>query len=484
MACTIVVTGVTGVTIAGKLDHIFVFGTATDCDLVEVTIECTMRKTVEAKVQGGAWVASFPAAETGCACGSIITVSAECVSGQCRVPPTKYTLLCQEQTNNCPQVFDKPLEISDCNKDGTRTVSFFYQFILQGMPVGATLLVDGVVEGSVPVMPPPAATYVLTYSTNLLPGPHSVAYVFDPSACASHTTNFVVPPCPPPGDCPKITFEEPRFESDCRDGSRSVRVTATVEPQGAPVDAKLVGAGGTVLDAPPPGQIAKFPLSGVQNLPNGTTTISVVVTAPPGCPGRSQQVQVDCPPPPKPTGGPSGGGSDDGDGDGGGCFFGRVLIVMLFATALFLLIIGICLAMPYLLIAAAVAAVVAGIAFALWWAFCGSKCAALLLTWQVAAIGAVVAAFLILCCPWVIFVAIGLGLAALAGFYGWIKVCHPSACKVLFELLWLFVTPVPFILKPLSTLAPCGTPGVPVWVGLAAGALAIAWGVAGCAKKA
>jgi hypothetical protein len=59
----------------------------------------------------------------------------------------------------------------------------------------------------------------------------------------------------------------------------------------------------------------------------------------------------------------------------------------------------------------------------------------------------------------------------------------PSACKVLFELLWLFVTPAPSILKPLSTLVLCGNPGVPVWVGLAAAALAIAWGAAGCAKK-
>jgi hypothetical protein len=480
MACTIVLTDVKGVTIAGKLDHIFVFGTATNCDLVEVTIECSMRKTVGAKVQDGAWVASFPAVETGCACGSIITVSAECVSGQCRVPPTKYTLFCEEQTN-CPLVTAKAPKISDCNKDGTRTVSFFYQFVSQGTPVGAKLLVDGVVEDSVPASPPPAATFVLTYSTTLPPGTHSVAYVFDPVACGGNTTTFEVDPCPLPGDCPKITFEEPRFESDCRDGSRSVRVVATVEPQGAPVNANLVGAGGTVL-ASATGQITKFTLSGVQNLPNGTTTISVVVTAPNGCPGSTQQVQVDCPSAPRPSGGPSSGGSDDDDGGGGGCFFGRVLIVMLFATALFLFIIGICLALPYLLIAAAVAAVVAGIAFALWWAFCGSKCAALLLMWQVAAIGAAVAAFLVLCCPWVIFVAIGLGLAALAGFFGWIQACRPSACKVLFELLWLFVTPVPFILKPLSAIAPCGDPGVPVWIGLAAAALALAWG-AGCAKK-
>jgi hypothetical protein len=34
----------------------------------------------------------------------------------------------------------------------------------------------------------------------------------------------------------------------------------------------------------------------------------------------------------------------------------------------------------------------------------------------------------------------------------------PSACKVLFELLWLFVTPASFILKPLSTLVLCGNP--------------------------
>lgn len=109
---------------------------------------------------------------------------------------------------------------------------------------------------------------------------------------------------------------------------------------------------------------------------------------------------------------------------------------------------------------------------------------ALLLTWQVAAIGAVVAAFVVFCCPWVIFVAMGLGFAALAGFLRLDQGLPPSACKVLFELLWLFVTPAPFILKPLSTLVLCGNPGVPVWVGLAAAPLAIAWGAAGCAKKA
>lgn len=475
MACDVVITGVQGVTIGGKLDHIVVFGTATNCDLVEVTVNCGIKKTLGAKVQSGAWAAFFPSAETGCECSKTISVYAECIAGGCHDGPRSFTLLCQEQSN-CPLVIAKAPKISDCNKDGTRTVSFFYQFVPQGTPVGAKLLVDGVVEDTAA---PTTGTYVLSYATTLAPGSHTVAYVFDPMNCGGNSTQFDVDPCPLPGGCPKITFEDPRFESDCRDGSRSVRVTAKIEPQDDPVDAKLVGAGGVVLDSAT-GQVAPFTLSGVQNLPNGATTVNVVVTAPQGCPGKSLTVTVDCPGSPPPPPPPSGG--DDSDGDGGGCFFGRVAIVLLFATALFLLLIGICLVLPWALIAAAVAAVVAAIAFALWWAFCGSKCAALLLLWQVAAVGAVVAAFLVGCCPWSIFVAIGLGLAALAGFFGWIQVCRPSKCKVLFELLWVFVTPVPLILKPLSTIAPCGIPGVPAWVGLVAAVIAVVWGVA-CPKK-
>ena len=475
MVCDIVLVDVKGGTIGGKLAYIFVYGTATNCDLVEVTIECAAKKTIAAKVQNGAWAASFPAAETGCDCNSTITVSAICVSGQCRVGPTKWTLQCQELTS-CPLVTAKAPKISDCNSDGTRTVAFFYQFVPQGTPVGAKLLVDGVVEDQAA---PSLATYVLSYTTKLAPGSHTVEYIFDPPNCGGNVTTFDVDPCPAPRGCPKITFEEPRFESDCRDGSRSARVTATIEPQGDPVDAKLVGAGGTVLDSAV-GQIAKFTLSGLQNFPNGTTTASVVVTAPPGCPGASQQVQVDCPSTPQHPPGDSG-GSDDGSGDGW-CFFGRVAIVLFFATALFLLLVGLCLALPWALIAAAVAAIVAAIAFALWWALCGSKCSALLLLWQVSAVGAVIAAFLWGCCVFAIFVAIGLGLAALAGLFGWIQVCHPSKCKTLFELLWVFVTPVPLILKPLAAIAPCGNPAVPAWVGVTAALLAVIWGVA-CPKK-
>jgi hypothetical protein len=475
MACDVAVIGVIGVTVGGKLDHIVVFGTATNCDLVEVTVECGLRKLATAKVQGGAWATSFPAVEAGCECNATIMVSVECISRQCREGPTAYTLICQEQTN-CPLVTGKLPKISDCNKDGTRTVTFFYQFVPQGTPVGAKLLVDGVVKDAAA---PTTTTYVLSYTTTLAPGSHTVAYIFDPPNCGGQTTPFDVDPCPLPGGCPKIVFEEPRFESECRDGSRSVRVTAKVEPQGNAVDAKLVGAGGVVLDSAT-GQWAPFTLSGVQNLPSGTTTVSIDVTAPQGCPGKSLTVEVNCPgqPPPPPPPPPS----DDSDG-GGGCFFGRVAIVLLFATALFLLLIGICLALPYALVAAAVAFVVAAIVFALWWAFCGSKCAALLLWWQVSAIGAIVAGFLAGCCALATIFAIVLAVAALAGFFGWIQACRPSACKVLFELIWVFVTPVPLILKPLAVIAPCGIPAVPTWVGLVAAALAVAWGAAGCAKK-
>lgn len=473
MACEIAINDVFGVTIGGILDHIIVVGTALNCDQVNLTISCSTRKTVGAKVSAGVWAAKIPAAETGCECGSTITISGECISGQCRIEPASYTLLCQEQSN-CPLVSAKAPKIGDCNKDGTRSVTFFYQIYPQGVPVGASLLVDGVPKDS---SAPSISTYVLSYSTTLSPGPHVVTYIFDPKNCGGQNYSFDVDPCPLPGGCPKIEFDDPVFESECRDGSRSVRITAKIEPQGAPTDAKLVGAGGTILQAMT-GQVAPFKLSGVANFSSGSTTVSVVVDAPAGCPGKTQTVSVDCGETPRPR---PPNNDDDGGGDGW-CFFGRVAIVLLFAAALFLLLVGLCLVLPWALIAAAVAAIVAALAFALWWAFCGSKCAALLIGWQILAVGAAVAAFLSGCCLPSIFIAIGLALGALAGFFGWIQVCRPSACKSLFELLWVFITPVPLILKPLSAIAPCGLPAVPTWIGVAAAALALLWGVL-CAKK-
>jgi hypothetical protein len=475
MACQLTVSGVAGITVGGILQTIFVYGTAEACDVVNVTISCAAKAVVGAHVSNGAWVAVFPVGETGCACNSTITVYAECITQQCKAGPTQFPLQCREQ-DNCPLVTAKAPSISDCNPDGSRTVSFFYQFVPQGSPVGASLILDGN-PTPVDIAAPTLSTFVLTYATTLSPGTHTIAYLYNPPNCGGNTTSFEVGECPVRGGCPKITFKDPNFLTDCRDQSRSAEIFVTIEPQGAPVDAQLVGAGGIVLGSAI-GQIAPFTLSGTQNFPNGTTVVKVIVTKPAGCQGKTEMVDVQCgpkiiPPP----------GGDGGDGDGGWCFFGRVAIVLFFATAMFLLLVGLCLFIPYVLIAAAVAFVVAALVFALWWATCGTKCSALLLLWQVSAVGAAVAAFLTTCCFSSIYVAIGLVLAALAGFAGWIQVCRPSACKVLFELLWVFVTPVPLIIKPLTAIAPCGNAAVPAWIGVTAAALAIAWGAA-CASKA
>src|SRR5262249_9478555 len=141
-ACDVAVTGVIGVTKGGKLDHIVVWGTATNCDLVEITIECQTKKRATVQVLNDAWAAFFPAAaETGCDCNATISVYVECTSRECREGQTHFKLVCKEKPNS-PLVTAKQPKASDCN-NGTRPVTFWYQFVPQAPPVGANLLVDG-----------------------------------------------------------------------------------------------------------------------------------------------------------------------------------------------------------------------------------------------------------------------------------------------------------------------------------------------------
>jgi hypothetical protein len=178
------------------------------------------------------------------------------------------------------------------------------------------------------------------------------------------------------------------------------------------------------------------------------------------------------------------GGDDDDDGGGGGCLVARVFVVLLFATALFLTLVVLCIptTATSLGVAAAAFAAAAAIAFGLWWLLCGTRCGALLLGWQVFLIGAWVSAFLIGCCPLATAMAVGLAAATTALFLGWIRACHPSACKVTTEVLWVVVSAVGTIFAYLTKLAPCGLPTVPTAAATASVILAVAAAIA-CGKK-
>ena len=205
--------------------------------------------------------------------------------------------------------------------------------------------------------------------------------------------------------------------------------------------------------------------------------MTVTVTNPTGCPPTSLTINAaPCPKGDQPLTPPGSEGSDDDGGGGGGCLIGRTFVALLLASALFMLLVGLCVpgAAPSALIAAAALAIAGGVAFGIWWFLCGSKCAALLIMWQVTMIGAWVSAFLATCCLPSLILAIVLGVAALGLFTGWITTCKPKKCKIFSELLWVYVAAIGTIFAYLTKLAPCGLPTIPLITAAIAAALAIA----------
>jgi hypothetical protein len=476
MACSLKILGVVGQTKGGVLVGIKIYGSANGCDEVNINVICASRSRVAtSKVTDNAWsvvLTPLDPREEPCQCNSSITVVVECVSGQCK-DEFEGILNCVE-VNSCPDVMIVPPDPIDpnskCGAGGTRTVTGSVTVAPDASnPVGASVSVDGTVVASHPVT---ATPYTMTFSVSVGPGTHTIKVTTTDPGCGTVSVSFPVPKCPGTETCPKVELQSVK-QGDCRGSLRTATVTVLVTPVSGVVDASLMH-GAKTLDGST-GNVAPFTLSGTDTFSSGGDSVTVNVTNPPGCPPTTLAINVDkCqgeqPPPPP----PDSGGGDDGDGSGG-CLFGRIIVALLFGTALFLFLVGICVpgAGTYFLIAAAASAVAGGIAFALWWLFCGTKCGALLIMWQILMIGAWVSAFLATCCPLAIILAILLGTAATGLFAGWISSCKPSPCKVFSELLWVYVTVVGTVFAYLTKVVPCGLPAIPATTAGIAAVLAV-----------
>ncbi len=483
MACQIKILGVVGQKKSGALVGIKVVGSASNCDIVIVTITCEgSRQQFQAKVIDGAWSVTAPPGDPNgrpCLCDEKIEVAAECLSHQCQDMFTGI-LPCEDVTT-CPDIFVDitPIDAdSKCDAGGMRVVSGTVAVSPDpSKPVGVTITLDGS-----PVASHPATTtaYTLTFSVPLGPGTHVLKVVPSDPGCGSFGQSIKVPACPGTESCPKAEIDH-IDESDCRGTKRVAKVFVNVTPQGGPTDVQLLHGSNTIDSAT--AQVTPFVLSGADTFTPGGDTVTVNVTKPGNCPPLTLNVNVSpCPEGGQPGPGGSNGG-DDGDDGSGGCLIGRVLVALLLATALFLTLVGFCVpgSAPAVLIAAAAFAAAGAIAFGLWWLFCGSRCGALLILWQISMIGAWVSAFLASCCPAALLTAIGLGVAALAIFFSWLTACKPSSCKLTSELLWVYVTAIGTIFAYLTKLAPCGLPAVPSLAAVIAAVLAVAVGVA-CKK--
>ena len=373
--------------------------------------------------------------------------------------------------NPCPDVLTTVNAVdpnSKCDPGGHRTVTGSVTVSPDPTnPMGATIKMDGSVIGSHAAASTP---YTIPFSVPLLPGGHTLTVTPSGVGCGAASTAITVPKCPGTEACPVAEIAvEP---GACERGKRSAKVTVSVTP-GSPTDANLTH--GTQSDSKV-AQVTPFTLTITDYFTTGGDAVVLNVTKPSGCPPTSLPVMLEpCPPDQGPGPGPGGGqgGDNDDDGGGGGCLIGRVFVALLMASALFMALVGFCIA-PAMLVVAAGLAIAAAAAFALWWWLCGTKCSALLLMWQVMMIGGWVCAFLATCCPIALILALALGAASMGLFAGWITSCKPNKCKIFSELLWVYVAAIGTIFAYLTSLAPCGLLVIPAITASIAAGLAIA----------
>ncbi len=157
-------------------------------------------------------------------------------------------------------------------------------------------------------------------------------------------------------------------------------------------------------------------------------------------------ITVEIPPCPGNGGGGDGGGNGGnggggGGGDGGwdwGCWVSRVAIMLLLVLAAVASYIAICVpgAATYWYGISAAFLVSAGIAFAIWKAFCDRPCGwATLLGWQVAIGSGLGALYLSSCCPGLWWIGVPLILIGLGLLYRWRTTCGHTWCDVWRESL-------------------------------------------------
>jgi hypothetical protein len=90
------------------------------------------------------------------------------------------------------------------------------------------------------------------------------------------------------------------------------------------------------------------------------------------------------------------------------------------------------------LIAAGTALALALVLLALWLALCANACDFQILIWQVALVCGIVAIYLSGCCPWLLWLGLGLVLLSAIFYATWVSSCNPQVCIQLRELTAAF----------------------------------------------
>jgi hypothetical protein len=355
----------------------------------------------------------------------------------------------------CPNVvWDAPM-FGACDNAGNRLVTVTAHLSSPGMFTAELR------QNNVPLaMGSGPGTVTLTY-TGPYPGASMQTFevvITSATTCGTSSNTVAVPTC----HCPSVMWGEQI--GDCVNGNRSVQVTAELF---SPIiyTAELHGPGGTLDTVTGSGTQT---LTHTDNYPGGSPqTFSVVTTAPTGCADQSHTVNV-----------PSCDGN--GDGDGGFCLGLRIVIAAAGAMALLAVILIACVPQAWLplLIAAAVFAALAAIAWIVWALLgCPTPCGwGYLLSGQVM-LGAGVASIILSgCCSWMILVGLIIAALGFGSLMLWKAHCNKSWCALAKEITYVIggiVLPIISVVVAIPILAGCVNGVASVVVGGIFGPIAV-----------
>lgn len=314
MTCSILITNVTGEqlpAVPGSCKtRVTVNGTATDCDLVTLTVRCPCgnticTQTVTVNLNG---VVTGNSAESGyfvngewelvmtldCCCGGNIYLSAHCPGVNCS---TSWT-----GTLNCPTccpVTSTTVSIGNCADDDTVQVTFTTSVSLPHDCPDAVVHID--FGNGPPGWPHTVANGSSFTETHTYPAGNYTAQVIvdTPTNCPPEQVPLQItcPDTEPVDCCPQIETSVGYGACDA-DGNAAVTIEVTVTPAPypncPPAEVQIDWGNGDL------GQAHSFAAAGsfseTRVLPEGPHSATIVVNAPHGCDSEQVSIMVMCPP--------------------------------------------------------------------------------------------------------------------------------------------------------------------------------------------
>ncbi|HLJ16668.1 MAG TPA: hypothetical protein VKV15_19380 [Bryobacteraceae bacterium] len=305
MPCQITITNVQGQRQGSALVSVQVDGTATECQQVDVILDCRVGEALlqTAVVTNRLWSVVFrnggnpdlSLAQCSCDPGQIRVV-VECHENKdCNATLQYQALPCLDV---CPQVVNPQAVVDGCNPDGTVNVTFSAT-VSPGAGAGPA---PTIVEWNYGTQYSGAQT-VTTHNQPLpaftarVPGDGLMhtAYlsVTWPEHCPSVPVTFTAPDCGMPG-CPDVTWEPTQgLDGACDEtGARVVTFRAQVTPHGQTQTTAVLIDDSTGLIRDQNTSSAMFVLSGSTSYTPGVHTVHVEITQPAGCGNSTNSITV------------------------------------------------------------------------------------------------------------------------------------------------------------------------------------------------